>query len=150
MLSDDEEFEAGTEHRERRFKISEKLNRFYYHDGGINAIFYNPAEGVLALYIDVPQDGWFKQGVSGLYLFFDVEIKKADPPLEHTVWKNTVNSLLNLDYVPGLNVDTKDGVLLWASIHAVSGEETHYDQELQFIASGFQWFSLMPPETDSD
>jgi hypothetical protein len=150
MLSDDEEFEAGIAHSQRRFKISEKLNQFYYHDGGINAIFHNSAEGMLALYIDVPQDGWFKQGVSGFFLFFDVELKKANPPLERTIWKNTVNSLLNLNHVPELDTEDREVVVLWACINAVNGKKTHYDQELQFISSGFQWFSLMPPETDAN
>ena len=145
---DKDAFDRGIAHAANRLKISEKLREFYYHDGGINAIFHNPAEGILALYIDVPEEGWFKQGVTGLFLFFDVEIIKAEPPLAQTVWRNTCNNLLDLDYTAELDRDDREGITLWASIDAVNGTKTNDAQELRFIASGFQWFSLMGPETD--
>jgi hypothetical protein len=134
---------------DRILKVSRHLNRFQTHDGPVNHVIYRPDEGLLALHMDVPEEAWPVQGKAGIFLFYDVEIKVANPPLENRFWSDIDADVLNMNYLPELDTQDKEGVFIWINVGYESHEKTLSYQEMKFITSRFEWFAKLeslPPQ----
>lgn len=122
-------------------KISQDFKKFHLHDGGMNAIEYQPHNKVLILTLELAYTSPPELGSIGQMIFSGVEQLSADPPLEEINWtEDSSGEIADADYTPDQNIGTLEAIVWYVEIFRLGRSYTEaYMLHLRFLAESFEW-----------